>query len=132
MTVQATAFVPVDNLANRLVLVRRAMNLSQREAAAACGVGFGSWQSWENGSAPRNALRDLVRVAQALNVDREWLMFGGPLRPEAEEPATPPGSEPIPGNIEHQPLSTAEIKAIRRRIPLRTPRIEPLLRLVAA
>jgi transcriptional regulator with XRE-family HTH domain len=78
--VAAAAFIPTDSLANRLVLVRRELGLSQREAAQRCGVGFGSWQSWENGSAPRNAIRDLVRVVQALNVDRDWLMFGGPLR----------------------------------------------------
>ena len=83
MTVQGGMFVPTDSLANRLLLIRRELGLSQREAAQRCGVGFGSWQSWENGAAPRNALRDLVSVAGALNVDRDWLMFGGALRPEA-------------------------------------------------
>jgi transcriptional regulator with XRE-family HTH domain len=46
--------------------------------------------------------------------------------------ADEPNSRDIPTGREQQPPSTAEIKAIRRRIPLRAPRMEPLLRLVAA
>jgi transcriptional regulator with XRE-family HTH domain len=113
--------IPTDSLANRLVLIRRELGLSQREAAQRCGVGFGSWQSWENGSAPRNALRDLVRVAQGLDVDREWLMFGGPLRSEMVEPARPHLSSAIPGNMRDDLPSTAEVKALRKRIPLQLP-----------
>lgn len=139
MTVITGAFVPTDSLANRLVLIRRELGLSQREAAARCGVGFGSWQSWENGSAPRNALRDLVRVAQALDVEREWLMFGGPLRAETVEPApvklTAVPSPPIPGNLEDEHpqrgLTRAEFHALRRHIPLRPPVREPGMRAMA-
>lgn len=76
-------FRPTDSLSNRLLLVRHELGLSQREAAAKCGVGFGSWQSWENGRSPRHALRDLAKVAEALDIDRDWLFWGGPLRPEA-------------------------------------------------
>jgi transcriptional regulator with XRE-family HTH domain len=130
--------IPADSLANRLVLVRRELGLSQREAAQRCGVGFGSWQSWENGSAPRNALRDLAAVAHRLNVDREWLMFGGALRAEVE-PAPPvlksvPFSSPQPGNLadEQGPPGTAELADVRgylrKRIPLTPPVREPQMR----
>jgi transcriptional regulator with XRE-family HTH domain len=134
MTTQQTGtFVPTDSLANRLVLIRRELGLSQREAAQRCGVGFGSWQSWENGAAPRNALRDLAAVAHRLNVDREWLMFGGALRAEVE-PAPPvlksvPFSSPIPGNLadEQGPPGTAELARgyLRKHIPLTPPVREP-------
>lgn len=85
MTVQTEqAFVPHDSLANRLLLIRSELGLSQREAADACSVGYGSWQSWENGAAPRDAVRQLTRVADRLGIDRDWLMFGGTLRPETD------------------------------------------------
>lgn len=134
-----TAFVPTDSLANRLALIRRELGLSQREAAIRCGVGFGSWQSWEKGSSPRNALRDLIRVAEELRVDRDWLMFGGPLRPEQDdrEPVNAPlrAVGDIPARISHDheaPLTQAEILRMRKRIPLRPAPVEPRMRLVAA
>jgi transcriptional regulator with XRE-family HTH domain len=128
MTVQTErALVPADSLANRLVLVRRELGLSQREAAQRCGVGFGSWQSWENGSAPRNALRDLVLVAQQLNIDRDWLLFGGPLRAEEQVELPPPPSLPLPGGRQHDSAKDAILRHRKHididvAIPLRRPR----------
>lgn len=106
METTARTLIPRDSLANRLVLIRRELGLSQREAAMRCGVGFGSWQSWENGSSPRNELRKLSQVAEELNVDRDWLLFGGNLRPE-EWAARDSNSEPM----DSSPISTAELKS---------------------
>lgn len=78
-TDHSVAWVPADTLANRLVLVRRQLGLNQREAAARCGIGFGSWQSWENGAAPRNEVAQLSKIAAVLGVNRDWLLHGGPL-----------------------------------------------------
>lgn len=104
----AQALIPRDSLANRLVLIRRELGLSQREAAMRCGVGFGSWQSWENGSSPRNELRKLSQVAEELHVDRDWLLFGGNLRPE-EWAARDSNSEPMDSSPVG--VSTAELKS---------------------
>lgn len=86
-----TGFVPADSLANRLILVRKELGLTQRDAAEQAGVGYGAWQSWEAGSSPHNEVRVLTRVADALGVDREWLMFGGGLSHEQHGPDGGPG-----------------------------------------
>lgn len=115
----ARQLIPADSLANRLILIRRELGLSQREAALRCGVGFGSWQSWENGSAPRNALRDLVWVAERLGVDRDWLMFGGPLRPDdgLELPRRESNSEPAGWQYPaEQPLTDLEKAALQKGV----------------
>jgi transcriptional regulator with XRE-family HTH domain len=122
MAVQtARKLVPADSLANRLILIRRELNLSQRDAAQRCGVGFGSWQSWENGSAPRNALRDLVWVAERLDVDRDWLMFGGPLRPDdgLELPRVDSNHQPAGLENDPRPFGAAEKLAMRKLLPQR-------------
>jgi hypothetical protein len=59
-------------------------DISIREAAPLCGLNYGSWTGWERGSMPRDLLRVVDKIAAALDIDREWLLFGGPLS-EAEE-----------------------------------------------
>ena len=78
-TETAQSWVPEDNLANRLVLVRRALKMTQREAADAAGLTFGEWQSLEDGRAARGLDVKVARISAALRVDRDWLMWGGPL-----------------------------------------------------
>jgi transcriptional regulator with XRE-family HTH domain len=73
--------IPVDDLGTRLLLARRMHGLTVKEAAAQCGLNYGSWSTWERGARPRP--RDLPGILDAisagLNVDREWLANGGPL-----------------------------------------------------
>lgn len=48
---EPTAGIPVDSIANRLILARHlAGHLSIREAAARCSIGRGAWQNWERGN----------------------------------------------------------------------------------
>lgn len=72
--------IPVDSFANRLMLTRaHAGHLSIREAADLCGIGRGAWTNWEKGALPGDIIDVATTVAEKLNVDREWLLFGGQL-----------------------------------------------------
>ena len=73
-------WVPELTFAARLALVRHQMGWNIKEAALACGQPPQSWRGWEiQGRLPQ----DIVSVAQAISdrtgVDRDWLLFGGPL-----------------------------------------------------
>lgn len=67
---------PTRTIASRLVLVRRQLGISQREAAARTGLGYGDWQSLEDGRAARNLDVKVKAICLALGVDRDWLMWG--------------------------------------------------------
>lgn len=72
--------VPADTLANRLMLARAlAGHLSIREAADMCGLGRGAWTKWERGTRPADVLEIVPIIAEKLDVDEQWLMWGGPL-----------------------------------------------------
>jgi transcriptional regulator with XRE-family HTH domain len=82
---------PTDTFAARLVLSRHlAGHLSIREAAEMCGLGRGAWTNWERGARPSAGEYDMVDVCQLvadkLDIDREWLLFGGPLLPARGRP----------------------------------------------
>ena len=72
-------WIPGDTLATRVLLVRRELGVSQREAAERAGLTFGEWQSMEDGRSPRDLPSKVTRISLAFNVDRDWLMWGGPL-----------------------------------------------------
>jgi transcriptional regulator with XRE-family HTH domain len=70
--------VPVDTLAARLVLLRRELGWSQREAAQATGIPFGTWQGMEtDGRGSRDLDRHVMAIVEATGYDRDWLMWGG-------------------------------------------------------
>lgn len=78
------AGIPVDSFGNRLMLARAyAGHLSIREAAELCDLGRGAWTNWEKGARPADIIDIATVVADKLGVDRDWLLFGGPLA-EAE------------------------------------------------
>lgn len=72
---------PADTFGNRLTLVRREKGLTVEQAARRAGVPHPTWSTWEHGSLPRNMALVVAKIAAGLEVDREWLMFGGPLGP---------------------------------------------------
>lgn len=72
--------VPRDSLALRVYIARRERGLSQRAAAELCGLTFGEWQSLENGARARGLNEKIAAIANGLGYDRDWLMWGGPLR----------------------------------------------------
>lgn len=77
--------IPTDTFAHRLILARsEAGHLTIQQAAARCGLRHQSWSNWERGMVPRGDQVELAEViAEGLGIDRDWLLFGGPLtRPE--------------------------------------------------
>jgi hypothetical protein len=90
--------IPVDSFANRLMLARaHAGHLSIREAAELCDLGRGAWTNWEKGTLPGDIIEVATIVAEKLQVDREWLLFGGQLgRQEGRTVRRGRGSQGIP------------------------------------
>lgn len=75
-----TGSVPADTFAVRLVLVRHhAGRLSIEQAAKRCGLNPGNWAHWEDGRLPRDKVEIAQRISDALDIDFEWLLLGGPL-----------------------------------------------------
>lgn len=71
--------IPADTLPNRLTLARKLAGLSIREAADLCGYGRGAWTNWEHGARPLDYLEVTGVIAERLDIDLDWLRFGGPL-----------------------------------------------------
>jgi transcriptional regulator with XRE-family HTH domain len=71
--------VPADTLSVRLMLARKLAGVSIREAADLCGLGRGAWTKWENGARPLDLLEITGIIAERLDIDVDWLRFGGPL-----------------------------------------------------
>jgi transcriptional regulator with XRE-family HTH domain len=64
-------------------------DLTIRDAAARCGLNYGSWANWERGMKPRDLIEVAEAISEGLRVDRDWLLFGGPLaQPERRGPRT--------------------------------------------
>lgn len=70
------------------MLCRFHTGLTVKKAAARCGLNYGSWSKWENGASPRDLLTVVARISEGLGVDREWLLFGGPLAEPDDERAS--------------------------------------------
>lgn len=72
--------IPADTFSNRLLLARAlAGHLSIREACERTGLNRGNWQGWERGQRPRDQVEVSQTIADALDVDFNWLLLGGPL-----------------------------------------------------
>jgi transcriptional regulator with XRE-family HTH domain len=72
--------IPADTFSNRLLLARAlAGHLSIREACERTGLNRGNWQGWERGQRPRDQVEVSQIIADALDVDFNWLLLGGPL-----------------------------------------------------
>lgn len=79
--------IPSDTFAARLALVRHfAGRLSIEQAAAQAGINAEAWRRWEDGARPRDQIEASTAIAEAHGIDRNWLMFGGPLVPAQGKP----------------------------------------------
>lgn len=79
-TPQAQGDIPADTFGARLVLARyHAGRLSIEKAAAKCGLNSGNWVRWEDGALPRDKVEVAQAVSDGLGINREWLLWGGPL-----------------------------------------------------
>jgi transcriptional regulator with XRE-family HTH domain len=79
--------IPADTLSNRLVLARRLAGLTIDQAAEAAGVKSSSWANWESGRRPQREVDVIGAIAEALDVDFNWLLLGGQLEGSRGRPA---------------------------------------------
>lgn len=79
LTEKPTNWRPADTLPTRVRLMREEMGLTQRAAAERAGIGFGAWQGIEAGRGGRDLHANLGKIVRTFGVDREWLVWGGPL-----------------------------------------------------
>jgi transcriptional regulator with XRE-family HTH domain len=76
----------VNQFSDRLRHARKLRGLSQAQLAHACGLSQGAIANYE--SRARRHAKDIFRLAQALNVNAEWLGTGaGPIEPMAAWPS---------------------------------------------
>lgn len=87
---QTGGWVPSDTFATRLLVARTQKGMTQQQAADACDINRATWALWEAGSSPRNMAVVVAKIATGLGVDRDWLLWGGPLR-EPSGPGRGPG-----------------------------------------
>jgi transcriptional regulator with XRE-family HTH domain len=81
------ATIPADTFAHRLLLVRAQLNhMTVKDAAERCGLNYGSWSKWERGALPRDILDVADAVATGLDIDKDWLLHGGPLTKPERQP----------------------------------------------
>jgi transcriptional regulator with XRE-family HTH domain len=83
--------IPSDTLSNRLVLARRLAGMTIDQAAAAAGVKSSSWANWEAGRRPQRETDVIGAIADALDIDFNWLLLGGPLLGPRGKPTERPG-----------------------------------------
>src|SRR5262245_11706143 len=79
---RVVARIPADSFGHRLMLSRsHAGNLTIEDAAKRCGFSRQAWTNWERGARPRDLLDVVDQVAEHLQIDHDWLLYGGPLAP---------------------------------------------------
>lgn len=83
-----TDWIPADTFGSRLYHLRRELGLTVEQAAERASLSDATWSTWERGAKPRDMSTVVAKIALAFGVNRDWLMWGGPLRGEA--PASPP------------------------------------------
>lgn len=134
--------IPADTLSNRIVLARRMAGLTIEEAAEVTGLSKSSWANWENGMRPQRETDVIQVIAAALDIDRNWLMFGGPLTPARGKPtgragrqAERPGAPAAPNYLDDPEVGerpgsdTARLPDLAsRQLPASTGRGEPSVR----
>ena len=85
--------IPADSFAARLMLARmHAGHLSIRDAAEKCALGRGAWTNWEKGALPGDIIGVATVIAEKLDIDRDWLLFGGSLSQEEARTAVQRGA----------------------------------------
>lgn len=69
-------WVPTETFATRLLLIRRELKMTVKEAATICGIHYATWSTWENGARPSDLAGVITAISESLGVDRDWLMWG--------------------------------------------------------
>lgn len=75
------------------MLARKLDGLTIDQAAQAAGVKPSSWANWEAGRRPQRETDILGMIADALDIDLEWLTYGGRLTSALGRPTGRSGSD---------------------------------------
>lgn len=87
--------IPADSFAARLMLARmHAGHLSIRDAAERCSLGRGAWTNWEKGALPGDIIGVATVIADKLDIDRDWLLFGGALSEDRQRVGSRGSADP--------------------------------------
>lgn len=99
-----TEWVPADDFAARLALIRQALGgWNVKRTADLCGIDDQSWRNWEAGRGkPRDYEEVCRRIARATDCDLRWLLAGGPLRSRCFYVVPVKGQQELPFPIERQ------------------------------
>lgn len=103
-----TEWVPADDFAARLALVRQALGgWNVKKTAELCDIDDQSWRNWEAGKGkPRDYEAVCRKIANATGCELRWLLAGGPLRSKCFYVVEHAGQLELPFAIERQ-LSVA-------------------------
>lgn len=102
--------IPADTFSIRLMLSRvLAGHLSIREACERTGLNRGNWQEWERGRRPHDQVEVSRVIAEALDVDFNWLLLGGPLEGPRGRQVRPSADRPTPTILGLLPLTMRPI-----------------------
>jgi transcriptional regulator with XRE-family HTH domain len=71
-----TGWIPADSFSNRLVVLRRDLNLTIDEVAELTGISPATWSNWERGATPMKIEKIVAKIAEKTKVDPEWLALG--------------------------------------------------------
>lgn len=108
--------IPADSFAARLMLARmHAGHLSIRDAAEKCALGRGAWTNWEKGALPGDIIGVATVIADKLDVDRDWLLFGGSLSAERQRVTGRASADPNQdsGQVSRLPAPVSTARAPR-------------------
>ena len=95
-TATKSDWIPRDDLATRVVVLRTQMGMSRRQFAQLTGLSENQLQGIEDGRSPHRLPEKVQAIHKATGVSREWLMWGGPLSGEGPRQDGPGGGESAP------------------------------------
>lgn len=82
---------PADTFSNRLTLAIRLTGLTIRDFAEQAGLDDGSVSNWSRGMRPREMVDICQAIADAHDIEFDWLLLGGPLLPPQGRSTKRPG-----------------------------------------
>lgn len=98
-TATKSDWIPRDDLATRVVVLRTQMGLSRRQFAQLTGLTENQLQGIEDGRSPHKLPEKIQAIHNATGVSREWLMWGGPLNGDGPHQGGPGGGGECPQSV---------------------------------
>lgn len=98
----SNSWKPADTLAARVLLVRTELDMNRKQFAQFTGLTENQLQSIEGGRSPHQLAAKITRIVLATGVDRDWLMWGGPL---GDGKPAPTGGDGAPSRDRTEDLS---------------------------